>query len=374
MSSSQRESAASGAVGSPTGEDLRGAIVDVDVHPRLSAKLGAVLPYMPSEWRRQIAYLADTPLSASPLAFNYLAGAFVVGQNAELGYGQGRGANAAALTDDLVRGHGVGVAHLIATDAAAHSLQARNFELGGALAAGFNGYLLEEWMGDEHLRFALNVFPSDARGAAAEVRRWGDEPRVASVWVPVAERRLGSREFDPIYEAAVEFDLPIVAHPAGARPTMATPAMRLEGRVNLMTHAWSNIASLVANGTLERFPTLKFIFMESGFAWLGVLLERLDAAWRTRGSGLDELRRAPSECVAAQVSLSTSPLDDDRGAGRLAELIEGPGSVLADVLVFASNYSRSESWLARAFDACSAATRQKIFVDNARNVLRLREV
>ena len=42
----------------------------------------------------------------------------------------------------------------------------------------------------------------------------------------------------------------------------------------------SQLTSLVAEGTFDRFPELRLALLESGFAWLPAFLWRFDKGWR----------------------------------------------------------------------------------------------
>src|SRR6185312_9906533 len=81
------------------------------------------------------------------------------------------------------------------------------------LTAGFNDYFIEEWLPrDRRFRLAIGANAKDPQLAAAEVRRSGQRPGVASVFVPLVNILLGDRHYYPIYEAAEELGLPITIH------------------------------------------------------------------------------------------------------------------------------------------------------------------
>jgi predicted TIM-barrel fold metal-dependent hydrolase len=341
-------------------------VVDVDVHPTLTVNLSAVFEYMPREQSERVAYLGDIPLAQAPIAMNFLVGRWAVGRNAEPPAPDQPASTPERIRDDLLDGAGVAAAQLVATDAPAHALQSRNYDLASALASAFNDYLLEQWVVDERLRYALLVTPDDPDAALAELRRHGEDPRVSSVWIPPGRHRLGERHFDPVYRRALELGLPILSHPGGPRGTLAPPEYLLEGRFNAPQQTWAALSSLVALGAAERYPQLTFVFAECGFSWLPPVLRRMDAAWRGGRERVPQLERRPSEVVRAQVRFTTAPLDDDRSPEELAPLVED----LADVLVYASNHPRGGT-APDAFAAVSEATRRKIFADNAQAAMRL---
>jgi predicted TIM-barrel fold metal-dependent hydrolase len=325
-----------------------GQLIDVDVHPVLTASLSTVFAYMPRAQREKVAYLGELPLSASPLGYTFLAGRWTVGRNAPpvpAALGPER------LRHELLDGLGVDAAQLVATEAASHALQARNYDLAAALASAFNDYMLEQWAVDPRVRYALMVVPADPSAAVAEINRHGADPRVSSVWLPPGECRLGERFYDPVYAAASELGLPILSHPGGPRGALAPAEYRLEARVNAPLQAWANIASLFAHGAFERHPGLTVVFAEAGFAWLPALLARLDAAFPAA---------EPSAVVRRRVRLTTSPPED------LVDIDDR----LADVLVYASDYPRSGPWMGEAFEALPETTRRKLFGENARIALR----
>jgi predicted TIM-barrel fold metal-dependent hydrolase len=98
---------------------------------------------------------------------------------------------------------------------------------------------------------------------------------------------LGSRHWDPLWEVCVERDIPINFH-IGASET-AIDWMGQQGWPSLPRDLRSGISgamlffnngkvvsNLIFSGLLDRFPTLKFVSVESGVGWVPFLMEALD--------------------------------------------------------------------------------------------------
>jgi predicted TIM-barrel fold metal-dependent hydrolase len=335
-----------------------GAVIDVDVHPALDVQAADVFAYLPPGWREMVSYLGQTRLTASPLAFSYTLGTSI-GMEAMERLGTPPEPDLRTLHDAFDR-ESLTIGQLVVPEAVAHSAGALNAALGAQLAGAFNDYLLDRWVVDARSRYALVVIPDDVDAAVAEIRRRGGDPRVSSVWLPAGDAPLGNRRFLPIYKAAVELGLPILSHPDPRRAALATAQIALEGRFNRPLSAWSNIASLVANGVFERFRDLKFVFLECGFSWLDALVDRMNGAWETMREQVPGLARAPSDVVCEHVRIAIHPLEQPREPAALNDLIAS-SSCLSAVLVYAGN---------RAVDGLPDSTRRKIVGDNESSALR----
>ena len=116
----------------------------------------------------------------------------------------------------------------------------------------------------------------------------------------------------------------------------------------------------------EHFPTLRFVSVENGFAWLPSLMWRMDAAWHLLKSEVPHLKHEPSEYVRQHVYASTQPMEEPHKPGYFFQLLEQFGD-LADHIVFASDYPHWD------YDDPSSAfpvslpyeLQQKIYHDNA---------
>ena len=60
--------------------------------------------------------------------------------------------------------------------------------------------------------------------------------------------------------------------------------------------------SLVSEGVFERFPDLRVVLIECGFAWLPLLLWRFDKDWKGVWREVPWLKHRPSEYVAEHFS------------------------------------------------------------------------
>ena len=86
---------------------------------------------------------------------------------------------------------------------------------------------------------------------------------------------LGQRRYWPIYEAAAEADLPVGIHAFGngGWPDTAGgwPSYYIEEMVGHAQCQQAVLTSLILEGVFERFPTLKVVLVEGGFAWAAAL-------------------------------------------------------------------------------------------------------
>ena len=97
------------------------------------------------------------------------------------------------------------------------------------------------------------------------------------------------------------------------------------------------LTSFVFEGVFERFPALKLVLIEAGFAWLPSLAWRLDRAWALNRAEVPHVRRPPSETLRRHVWITTQPMEEP-DPPRLQHLIDTIGWIGADRIMFASDY------------------------------------
>jgi predicted TIM-barrel fold metal-dependent hydrolase len=219
-----------------------------------------------------------------------------------------------------------------------------NARYASALAAAYNDWLVAEWLPrDARLRGSLVVAPQDPEGAAAEIRRLGEHPEIVQVLVSTGSQRpYGDPLYWPIWEAAAEVGLPLAAHLGGqgginANPTgCGPPTYFWEAHALFIETGMGHVASVIAHGIFERYPSMRFVLIECGVAWLPALLWRLDADYKALRKETPWLTRLPSEYAREHIRLTTQPFEQPQDKGHVHAALEAMHG--QEVLLFASDY------------------------------------
>jgi predicted TIM-barrel fold metal-dependent hydrolase len=144
-------------------------------------------------------------------------------------------------------------------------------------------------------------------------------------------------DYMPIYRALEERNMPL-----GFHASFYTTERIFEGMNRFLSvHALGfilynlvHLTNLVINGIPERFPNLKFIWIENGLAWAPFLMQRLDNEYMMRTSEAPLLKKKPSEYMQ-DFYYTTQPMED----GNLKALQMTMEMINAETqLMFASDY------------------------------------
>ena len=92
---------------------------------------------------------------------------------------------------------------------------------------------------------------------------------------------------------------------------------------------------MVLEGVFERFPKLRVVIIEGGFAWLPPLAWRLDKVWSKLRAETPHLKRLPSEYIRDHIWLTTQPMEEPENPRHLHDVMEWIGW---DKLLFATDY------------------------------------
>lgn len=253
-----------------------------------------------------------------------------------------------------------------------------NVEIAAAYTAASNDWLFDRWVtSDNRFRMTMSVTPLAPDLAVQEIKRIGHKTAIAGINLQNVNIPLGKRHFWPIYEAAQEYNLPIVLHPDcegtaeyAPAPAVGPPSTYAEWHTSLSLIAQRQIMSLICEGVIEKFPGLKFNFIEYGFSWLTSVMWRLDKNWKALRSEIPWVKELPSEYIRRSIRLGTQPMEEPFRPKEIVEIIRMLRA--EDMLLFASDYPHwdgDES--GRAFLHFPAELRRKIFYENALNAYRL---
>jgi len=316
-------------------------VIDCDVHPQIGDVEGFLAYVEPAqrEWFRRQGPTLGLPGYPWSHPISWFR------QDVEGDAGP-PGAVVEDVRRDVLEATSADLGILNADDAIAVSLMPSPYRA-AALARAHNDWLREQWLDREpRLRGAIVCPAQDPRAAADEIRRVAADARFVQVLLcGGSERPYGDPRYLPIFEAAVECELPVAIHSGGegmgiaAQPGGAGPPTfyvewhTLGSACSTMAH----LVSLLCHGTFDRLPGLRVMLLEGGVAWLPGILWRLDTNWRGLRAEVPWLERKPSEAAREHVRLTTQPLEHTDGRDDLLfELLEAVGA--PDILCFASDY------------------------------------
>jgi uncharacterized protein len=355
-----------------TKSQARLAIIDGDMHPALGS-VADLKPYMAAQWwemlatygsRRRHGMIAFEPYPKSaPRACrrdSWPADGSPPGSNLELirrQYLDLYGIEAAMMGPLGVSGQGE-----------------VNMDLGAALASATNDWQREHFTRPEPRLRAGLVVTDDAQASVREIDRCGPDPSYGQVFMLTRSAEpAGNRRYWPIYEAAARHGLPVALHVfgAGGHPYTGAgwPSYYVEEGAAHSTSCQGVVTSLVIEGVFERFPALKVVLVEGGFAWLPPLAWRLDKLYARLKSEVPHLKRLPSEVIREHIWVTTQPMEEPRDRRHLLDMMEWIGW---DRILFSSDYPHWDfDDPFRAFPAALPRERaRQILTTNAKAVYR----
>ncbi len=148
-----------------------------------------------------------------------------------------------------------------------------------ALDVSYNRWI-EERCGEapDRLKWTAVIPMRDPKAAVKEIHRVKNAGAVGLVCLgSVGDRMLHRKEFDPIWAAAQETDLPVACHVGWPGPLrMMCDDHSSSLNVSFTLPVLMGFYSFAGGGILDRFPRLRAVFLEAGCGWLPWYLERMD--------------------------------------------------------------------------------------------------
>jgi len=227
----------------------------------------------------------------------------------------------------------------------------------------YNDWVAEYCSADRSRLFAMACVPlQDVDLAIGEARRAVGDLGLKGIWIRpsayVDDKPLSNSVYDPFWAACSELDVPVAFHPAVHVDTPGacrkfglvhdSPSLNITNSAVDQDHGGSGFGQAIGNtvdmivtmgrllmgGVCERFPSLDFIFLESGGGWCATQLERMDEQIEEFPLEGRLLSLRPSEYFRRQCYISFDPGEWNLAAS--AEFI-GP-----DRILWASDYPHPE--------------------------------
>jgi predicted TIM-barrel fold metal-dependent hydrolase len=248
-----------------------------------------------------------------------------------------------------------------------------------ALCSAWNDWSLENWIAkDARFRMTMAIATSDPRLAVKEIDRIGDNPAIAGVQLGTGTRMpYGNRFYHPIWEACERHGLAVSVHPgsegagmAGPPTGVGYPTYYLETRLARPQMAMAHATSLICEGVFERFPRLKFAFVEVDQFWVAGLMWHLDADWKSLREQTPWVRKLPSEYFRQHIRVGSQPLEEPEKPEHLLAMLDAMHA--EETMIYCSDWPHWD-WddPATTFPKLPEHLHRRIFAENARGTFRL---
>jgi predicted TIM-barrel fold metal-dependent hydrolase len=124
--------------------------------------------------------------------------------------------------------------------------------------------------------------------------------KAVEICTHVDGKNIDSPDLSPFYEKASELNVPIMVHTDLSRHIKCAAADRLDKYflANLFIHPFEimiSMACLIGGGVLDRFPKLRFCFLEASVGFLPYLMDRFEERYEKRPETKSFLQREPKD-------------------------------------------------------------------------------
>lgn len=362
-------------------EDIE-LIVDADGHTIES--LGDLLPYIENEPVKDIINSIDAPLNhlfkADMTAPKYPFRSEMYGEGVdELDGNKLEGSDSLDHSKKVLNDMGdFGIDHSVLTGGLNLFLPTINPErYAVAIAKAYNDWVLDKWTDVDNTSCAMVIPHQDPTKAAEEIDRVGKEDGIVGVQLATAiTDSLAAKKFRPIFDALEKHELPLLLHISPFRDASLFPMVWSQAKSHceqkstyMFNHMW-HLTSLIFQGVPEQYPSVDFVFQESGFDWVPYARSRMDHSYFETGESVPEVAKRPSEYIDRQFYFTTQPLGQPQNPKATALSLEltGPESVMYSADLPHPDFDAPEALFDRINGHFEMETLQKVMGGTAKDV------
>ena len=155
-----------------------------------------------------------------------------------------------------------------------------------AVARGYNDWLYHTYLQVDPRFKGMALIPiQDPPAAVLELRRAVQELGMCGTMLASTNTRghVGAKDLWPVYEEADRLGCAVAFH-GGCHEGFGLDDINVYAPVHALGHPYGQmncLASIVFNGLIEKFPNVRWGFLEGGVAWLLLVLERFDRSYET---------------------------------------------------------------------------------------------
>jgi predicted TIM-barrel fold metal-dependent hydrolase len=217
-----------------------------------------------------------------------------------------------------------------------------NEDMARAFHRALNDWVAKEFLDrDARLRASIVIPMQNVEYAVDEIERCAKDRRFVQIMVlAMQETPLGRRSNWPIFAAAERLNLPIGIH-AGSNyrnpvTSLGWPTSYVEDYTSQSQGFQGQVASLITEGVLAKYPKLKVVLIESGVTWLPAFLWRFSKFWRGARTEIPWVDRSPAEIVRDNFRLTIQPFDGPSNPDDVERIVDHLRS--DDMLLFSSDF------------------------------------
>jgi len=216
-------------------------------------------------------------------------------------------------------------------------------DLAAAMCRAYNDYTAEKSRAFNGRVKGIAAIPlQKPEEAAKELRRAITELGCVGTVVPgiIGQRNLDDPCFEPFFREANELEAAVGVHwitgcfDSPGQERFKDPYFYIH-MVGMPFNLMVGIMTLIGGGVMEKYPRIKFVFLEIGAAWLPYWMWRMDDHYTTGSHSLPALPKKPSDYVRSE-SCFVSCEPDEEGLAHTAEVIG------EDRVIFASDYPHGD--------------------------------
>lgn len=311
------------------------SIIDIDVHEQ-PRSMDEFVSFLEPQWRRYIVECGWRPEYHRPHSQLTVGGVYRA--DAIPMDGSPAGSDVEIIKSQLLDQYGLEAAVLTGWVNFNASAMAPTWpEFKTALMSAYNDWQVANILSrDDRFWGSIHVNAHDPVGAVKEINRLAAHPKMVQVMIYIGTELFGQVRYHEIFRVASEHGLPVALHHGANTPTAyGYHSYYIEWHTLVPQAFMSQLVSLVCNGVLDRYPTLKVVMVEGGFSYIPHLLWRLDQQYRQLRVEVPWVLRRPSESIREQVFFATQPIEEV-GAAEVERIVEQIGT--EDRLCFSSDY------------------------------------
>lgn len=219
-----------------------------------------------------------------------------------------------------------------------------DLEVQSELTWAFNRWLVEDVISGHERLLAMPLLPiHDPEECLRNIEAFGDRPGVVGFMVTCMQYQpLHRNVYMKVFDALNERALPLANHSIpnwSERPFHVLDSFFGAHALGFPFYAMVQMTNVVLAGLPERFPEIKWIFMEAGQAWVPFTIARLNNGYKQRSSEAPLLTKLPGDYIR-EFYFTTQPFENHetaRDTAAMMEMMNGTKSLL-----FASDYPHQD--------------------------------